>query len=368
MAQQANSPEKPNRRIEKPESLTTENVFLDTCIFLAEKFNSSAYETLIHLGSIGAVKLKTTDITLKEVRKNIDEKVAEATVSLHAKAGKSAILQNFDGYSKLLEKFKPQNSQVLADELWARVEQQLKDANVETIQAMEMSAKPIFDAYFDQTAPFGPGEKRKEFPDAFVVAALEDWCDGNGDDMHVITADGTVIDACEASNSLVPLESLADFVDLALRRDEYVEKAIEYLQDHPENIEEAIKDGVEGVYIYLADENGDGEATVNEVSWLSIDDVVKNDGDTMVLRCSASVNLSISASYADPSMTVYDREDQREYVFGYERADLDRDVHITAEVTILWEDRPNYVVEKTVINDDNPISVYVDEDAETHWK
>ena len=78
----AAKPEKPERRIPKPDALTTDIVFLDTCIFLSEKFNSSAYQTLLHLGAIGAVKLKTTDITLREVRKNIEEKVNDAIVPL----------------------------------------------------------------------------------------------------------------------------------------------------------------------------------------------------------------------------------------------------------------------------------------------
>jgi len=361
-------PKKPERRIEKPESLTTENVFLDTCIFLAEKLNSSAYQTLIHLGTLGAIKLKTTDITLKEVWKNIEEKVAEATVSLHAKAGKSAILQNFDGYSTLLEMFKPQNSQALADELWKRVEQELKDAGVEVIKATEMPAGPIFESYFDVKPPFGQGEKRKEFPDAFMVASLEAWCEENGEEMHVVTTDGTVIDACEASDSLYPLEYLADFVDLALRRDDYIEKAAEYLQEHPENIEGAIRDAVEDQYIDLEDEDGDGEATVKEISSFSVDDIVKSDGDTMVLRCSAIVNLSISVSYADRNMTMYDSEDKREYVFGHISEVLERTISVSAEVTILWEEQANYVVEKTIINDGDSISVYVDEGAETNWK
>jgi hypothetical protein len=53
---------------EKLAALTTENVFLDTCIFVAENHSSTAYHTLTRLGAIGAVKLKTTDITLREIR------------------------------------------------------------------------------------------------------------------------------------------------------------------------------------------------------------------------------------------------------------------------------------------------------------
>lgn len=354
--------------MEKPESLTTENVFLDTCIFIRENFSSNAYQTLIHLGSLGAIKLKTTDITLKEIQKNIAEKVAEATSSLQAKAGKSAILKNIDGYSALLDAFNPRHSQALSEKLWQRVEQELEGADVEIIKATEMAAGPIFELYFEVKPPFGAGEKRKEFPDAFVIAALEAWCGDNSEEMYVVTADGTVIEACTGANSLYPLENLADFVDLALRRDEYVEKAAKYLQEHSENIEDAIRQAIEDQYIYLEDEDGDGEATVNEIPVLSVDDVVKSEGHTMILRCSATVNMSVSVSYPDPAMTTYDSEDKSVYVFGNISEDLDRTIDILAEVTILWEDLANYVVEKTVINDGNPLSFYVDEDAETNWK
>src|ERR1022692_4927379 len=101
---------------QKPESLVTDNVFLDTCIFVAENYNSTAYQTLIRLAT--AVKVKTTDITLKEIRQQISEKMGEATKSMQAKAGKSAILRNFDDYCELMERFGAQRSDLLADELF----------------------------------------------------------------------------------------------------------------------------------------------------------------------------------------------------------------------------------------------------------
>ncbi|MGA2186818.1 MAG: PIN domain-containing protein [Bryobacteraceae bacterium] len=352
---------------EKPPDLVTENVFLDTCIFVAENYNSTAYQTLIRLGTIGAVKLKTTNITLREIRRQISEKVADAVKSLQAKSGKSALLRNFEGYTELMEKFAAQKSEVLAAELWERVERDLNQANVEIISASDM-AGPIFDAYFAQKPPFGAGEKRKEFPDAFVIAAIEAWCEENGDEMHVITTDGTVRGACEASDNLYPLESLADFVDLALRRDEYVERAMEYLQEHTEPIQEAVKEAIEDRYIYLKDEDGDGEATVNEISALYVDDVVESDGNKMVLRCSATVDLTASVSYDDPNLTFWDSEDKTAYVGGCISAELERIIDVSVEITILWEDQADYVVEKAVVNDGDPISVYVDEGAETNWR
>jgi hypothetical protein len=136
-----------------------------------------------------------------------------------------------------MEDFKPQKSKALAEELWKRVERELKDAGVEIIMATEMDAGPIFESYFDRKPPFGTGEKRKEFPDAFVVAALDNW-------------------------------------------------------------------------------------------WRKT-----------ATRCTSSRRTELS------------------YVFEHLSEDLDRSVQVTAEVTILSGDRPNYVVEKTVINDGDSNSV-----------
>ena len=353
---------------EKPSQLTTENVFLDTCIFVAENYNSTAYNTLIRLGAIGAIKLKTTDITMREINAQVTEKVAEGVKSLQAKSAKSGVLRNFEGYTALMEKFSAEQTDALAKELWERVDEQIKQANVEVIDASAIAAGPIFDAYFEQKPPFGTGQKRKEFPDAFVVAALEAWCEQNGEELHVITTDETVQQACEDSGNLYPLDKLADFVDLALRRDEYVERAMEYLEQHTDPLRDAIKAGIEDRYIYLNDEDGDGEATVNEIESLYLDDVVGIDDDHMVVRCSASVNITATVSYDDPAMQMWDSEDKVLHSLGTLRADLDRTIEVSAEITILWENQADYVVEKVVINDGDSISVYVDEDAETNWK
>lgn len=353
---------------EKQSELTTENVFLDTCIFVAENYNSTAYHTLIRLAAIGVVNLKTTDITLREVKAQIAEKVTEAIKSLQAKSAKSGVLRNFDGYAELMEEFSALKAEALAAELWERVNEHLKQANVETIRASGIPVGPILDAYFAQKPPFGPGEKRKEFPDALVIAALGAWCDENEEELHVITADGTVRAACETSDNLYPLESLTDFVDMALRRDEYVERAMEYLQDHTEPIVDALKEAIQDRYIYLGDEDGDGEATVNEVESLSVDEVVESQDDRMVLRCSVTMDLTASVSYGDPNKTFWDSEDKSTYVAGYIRENLDRTIGVTAEVTILWKNDLAYDVEKVVVNDGDPLTIYVDADVETNWK
>jgi hypothetical protein len=344
---------------EKP-SLKTENVFLDTCVFVAENYSSTAYQTLIRLGTISAVKLKITDITLREIERQIKEKLDEATKSLNAKGGKSGVLRNFDAYNELMEKFAAHNVDALASELWRRVNEQLTEANVEIINASGIPAGPVFDAYFAQLPPFAPGQKSKEFPDAFAIAALKGWCDENGEDLHVITTDATFKAACKAADGLYPLESLAAFVDLALREDEYVELAVEHLKENLEPIRRAVKTAIEDQYAYLTDEDGDGEITVDEMDSLDIEDVVKSDGNKMVLKCLANVSITADVTYDDPDMTYWDSEDKVAHVAGHIREQLHHNIDVDAEVTIEWNGQKEYLVEKVVIEDGHGIALTVD--------
>lgn len=95
---------------------------------------------------------------------------------------------------------------------------------------------------------------------------------------------------------------------------------------------------------------------------------MESEGNKMVLRCSANVDLTATVSYDDPDRTFWDSEDKAAYVAGHIRAELERTIDVSAEVTILWKDQAEYTVEKVVVNGGRPISVYVDEGAKTNWK
>jgi hypothetical protein len=112
---------------EKADGLVSDNVFLDTRIFVAEHYSSTSYRTLIRLGTMGAINLKITDITLGEISHQIEEKITEAVGSMLSRSSKTAILRNFEEYSDLMERFAAQKVAALAAELWSRVTQQLTE-------------------------------------------------------------------------------------------------------------------------------------------------------------------------------------------------------------------------------------------------
>ena len=65
----------------------------------------------------------------------------------------------------------------MGEEVFASFRNALTPFNLH--RASEHAARSIFGDYFTRRAPFdGEGGKSvQEFPDAFVIAALGDWCD-----------------------------------------------------------------------------------------------------------------------------------------------------------------------------------------------
>src|SRR5262249_7290389 len=79
--------------------------------------------------------------------------------------------------------------------------------------ALQVPAKDVFDSYLQRQPTFDKPDS-KEFPDAFVVAALDNWCQKNGEKMYVITKDKAMLRAVAKTATLIPLPTLEDYLAL----------------------------------------------------------------------------------------------------------------------------------------------------------
>jgi hypothetical protein len=248
----------------------------------------------------------------------------------------------------------------LYSDLHKRLHAELENSKAEILPAMNISADIIFQKYFDRKPPFGPAKKKAEFPDAFVVSALQAWCAKKKQKMYVVSTDGDLQSACSNTGLLLHLKSVAEFVDLVLREedDEKAEFLAQLFVDNPKPINEAIKRQFEDRYVYLHDEYGDGEACVNDVE-LGSASVVSLDDNEAVLELDAEISFTASVSYRDPDMEWHSKS-----------ADLDRKVWLPVEVTVKFDqkDHLNYEVISATVNNGEPVKIYVDEEAERHWR
>jgi hypothetical protein len=341
--------------------LQTRNVFIDTCGFINENFavSSTAFRSLFSLCRIDKAFVKLTDITVREID---DHLASELTDALKAREGgmtKLKILRNLD-WPSLSGMFMPLEHSALYSHLHTRLHAELKNAKAEILPAMNVSPDVIFQKYFDRKPPFGPAKKKAEFPDAFVVTALETWCATKRQSMYVVSTDPDLQSACGNRGPLLHLKSVAEFVDMVLYEedDEKAEFLAQLFVDNPKPIIEGIKRQFEDRYIYLHDEDGDGEACVNDVE-LGSASVVSLDDNGAVLELDAEISFTASVSYRDPNMEWHSKSE-----------DLERKEWVPVEVTVKFDQKNhlNYEVSSVTVNNGEPVRIYVDEEAERHWR
>ena len=72
----------------------------------------------------------------------------------------------------------------------------------EIIDTAALPAGPVFEKYFATEPPFGTGNKKSEFPDAFAINGLVEWTNNNPEPLYVISGDKPFWDACQPHKKL----------------------------------------------------------------------------------------------------------------------------------------------------------------------
>ncbi len=162
-----------------------EAVFLDTQVFEGASFNftSTSFAALSkHLES-GRLRLVITDITIAEVRARIEKAVARELAAhgefrKHARVLRSSSLPEVAGVLVELD------AAAVTKSLREAFDEYLDQNKAEIIDTSEQDAGPVFEKHFAGAPPFGTGDKKSEFPDAFVIEALIERTENNEAERH----------------------------------------------------------------------------------------------------------------------------------------------------------------------------------------
>ncbi|WP_170958798.1 PIN domain-containing protein [Magnetospirillum sp. 15-1] len=171
-----------------PSRLVTHHVFLDTDVYrqLGHNSDNPVLGTLSDCIEDSGIVLHIADITFEEIRRQLHEYVAEATVAM------AAARKHFGRWKKrhpeIVKADIPEfDAAAVADAAFTKLRRRIKyDWNAQVHEAMAVPASEVFGGYFGRRPPFG-ARNSKEFPDAFVLTALERWCRDNGERMYVVS-------------------------------------------------------------------------------------------------------------------------------------------------------------------------------------
>lgn len=308
-------------------------VFLDTNIFESQNFlKGRNLNTLCRYAVNSSIELKITDIIYKELIQRISVNVNRAK-KIHKDYqkqlnGDGRILRNSNDFESLYN-FPKFNSVEIKKEIGKKLDVFITKNNIEIINSDIANIEDVFTKYFNTEAPFKDGNKKHEFPDAFIFSTIENWAIANERDVFLISSD----------NDINNIEFESGKVDTSFDLTQILEKfSKEINKEHSDYIESKIENFIEDIKNKLSEDYKiDIEDSVNQnlyklyeyesasiVSEVIVKNIIVNSTTLNSLELNESfsyeidfeIDFEIEINYIDLSCASYDKEDDK--WFGYE--------------------------------------------------
>ena len=311
------------RTREQSVGLETKHIFLDTEVYKScgHNLNAKPMQVLGRYVADGVFVLHTTDVTLREVQRQIGDMERELANEANKVARQ---LQRWNRRYRhardrlpVPEPLEPSEGAAAHRDFDWTVRHDWK-ARVHA--AADLPVGAVIDRYFERRAPFDE-RGSKEFPDAIALLALENWCAAAQERVYVVSKDKALGRAAEASEHLIAIVGLHCLLALVASAEGHgIADAVRGAFDEP-SFRVALQDvlarsiGQMGG-VYCGDRYFDGDVLAMEVEELeAVAEVTILRVDEEQVACVADARLAISAEidHTDISEAWWDREDQRYY-------------------------------------------------------
>ena len=305
------------------EPLATREVFLDTEAFQRVECDV-AHPTLAalfeHINE-NRLRLHVTDITLREILRHMlqmaDKLVSEVGIARNRLKTWKVRVPNTLKDQKIRKD--SLDAPKLANEYFSRFHATLRSHQTTEHTAAARSAVPIFLAYFERRPPFD-GKNYKEFPDAFVIDALEAWSESEDTQMYVVTHDQAMLRAADASSRMLPIENLTDLLEsVTTDHAPDVEQAVEAILERPgfvSGLEAEIDEKLGDLGMTYQGDLSDGEVVgarrngePENLDWT----VISAGGGRFGIIVSFNIKLTADVEFEDRELAFYDKDDDRYY-------------------------------------------------------
>lgn len=338
------------------EELITNKIFIDTSVFIQENFfKGSKLNAFYKHAKEGEIELFITVITINEVLANVEKKFEQANQvfksTIKELDTKAKVLKNIEGFNYIFGLNDAFDASKELKNLKKKMHRTLNE-NFKVIEIDISKTMKIFDDYFQEKSPFKAGQKKEEFPDAFVLNSLETWCLKNKEKIYILSTDPDILNY--PSQKIIPIkeyDKLLNQISYTYSADNKIVKVEEVLDKCNKEIVDAIREefedsfpseGWDDSYGYEYQLNG-FESIELEPMGHSILSIFNNEAS---IELSYRVFYNAEIGYEDLSTAFYDKEDGIYY--GTEQltqiisgiADIDVDLKITIDLpgkAVVWE-------------------------------
>lgn len=297
-------------------------IFIDTSAYENKnyQFTQHALKQLRDYLESDKLHLLTTQITNNEVKAHLKEKSEESARLIKRIQKDAMFLRNTPQLPchGIFERVSWEDIYSISHE---QFEEFLNKAGAEIVSIDKVDATKVFDSYFSSTAPFGGANKKSEFPDAFVLEAIDQISKERGHHLYVISSDGDMKRFAESRENMIHLNKVDELLDLIARKEDELKKPVEYADSIFEQLEEQIIQRANEIisssefYSDFANEFDD-EIYKVEIETLNIKhkNIISVSEENVEYEVDFEVNVKAHYSIADYERSPWDPED-RVYMF-----------------------------------------------------
>ena len=318
------------------DELRSKLFFIDTNTYVKKNFQFATHELAKfreHLEKDDC-RLLITDINIKEIKKHIKRRAEEASTAIKKATKDAMILRNTPNltWHNIFDKI---SSEQIIEEVNAQFDTFLQSDCIEIISTNEVNISSIFDSYFDETPPFATRDKKSEFPDAFILHAINSVSENRCHDIYVVSEDSDFKSFCEKKRNLIPVDKIETLLNLIIKNSELLHDRAAFaesvFQKLEVNIIELIKLQLKKAEFSIP-ENWEQDVQVDATEIKSIDIIEKNIIDVSEnaakYELKVKIEVKVETSVADYDRSPWDPEDK---TYAFVVYDGITDIYTTTE-------------------------------------
>ncbi len=342
------------------------HLFIDTSFFEENNFFKGKLTRLYQYVKDGYIKLYTNEIVIQEVKNRISKRmaVAKSNCSKLFNSPDSYILGNTshsETISKLKSKdyFKKEIKRLCSD-----FDKIIIETPFIIIPYDDIDFAKIIEDYFSETPPFKEGEKKSEFPDAFILSSIERYCEKNKVKITAISNDSDWL--CykpvnfKTSNNI---DSIFEDIAKEKEKDNAISFVTNLIQINETKILAQITKYITKNVYFENTDYIDSEITIFALRELELLNEAITYIDDVSAEVIVSINIDMAAdiTYPDYENAYWDNEDKVYYFLEEVTSNHDFDVSTDVLVSIEYdlEDKSFFELEIKSINNEKPIKLTI---------
>lgn len=324
--------------------ILTNNIFLDTSIFIKENFFAGAkLKAFFKHQEEENITLITSSIIRSEcisnLSKYLDDSNSQLKKSLKDLDQKAKAFKNIKSLTSLFELRNTFDFDEERKVLLSKLEENFDDY-FDDIEIDSSKLPKIIKDYFEENPPFKKGAKKSEFPDAIALNSLESWCREHDEKMYIVSQDSDMLSF--ESDYLIPIkeyDKLLEQVSFTYSEENFNTKIEKIISKSEGDIITALRDN----FVDLFPSSG-----MDQYSWVeyevdSIDQVEIDITDHTLLssydnsaevEITANVKFRAKVSYEDVDTGWYDKETGMSFGREYIKREVVNECDITSNFEI----------------------------------